>query len=86
VDGTTRLWDAATGVEQLTLTGYTGQVSGLAFSPDGTRLATGDTDGIVRVDALRVEDLIKIAQSRVTRALTTEECQKYLHVEQCPVP
>jgi len=24
------------------------------------------------------------AKSRVTRSLTTEECQQYLHVEQCP--
>jgi len=86
VDGTARLWDAATGVEQLTLTGHTGQVTGLAFSPDGARLATGGSDGTVgavRVYALRLEDLVKIAQSRVTRSLTTAECQKYLHVEEC---
>ncbi len=70
VDGTTRLWDATTGAEQLTLTGHTGQVTGLSFSPDGTRLATRSRDGTVRVYALRVEDLIKIAQSRVTRSLT----------------
>jgi len=68
----------------LTLTGHTSQVTGLSFSPDGTRLATRSRDGTVRVYALRVEDLIKIAQSRVTRSLTTAECQKYLHVDQCP--
>jgi WD40 repeat protein len=84
VDGTTKLWDAATGAEQLTLTGHTGQVTGLSFSPDGTRLATTSRDGTVRVDALRMEDLVKIAQSRVTRSLTTAECQKYLHVQECP--
>ncbi len=84
VDGTTRLWDAATGVEQLALTGHTGQVTGLAFSSDGARLATGSRDGTVRVYALRLEDLIKIAQSRRTRSLTTEECQKYLHMDACP--
>jgi WD40 repeat protein/class 3 adenylate cyclase len=83
-DGTARLWDAATGVEQFALTGQTGQVTGLAFSPDGARLATGSRDGTVRVYALRLEDLIKIAQSRVTRALTLEECQKYLHMQACP--
>jgi WD40 repeat protein len=84
VDGTARLWDAATGAEQLALTGHTGQIGSLAFSPDGTQLATGGTDGAVRVYALRVEDLIKIAQSRVTRSLTTVECQKYLHTDECP--
>jgi WD40 repeat protein/DNA-binding SARP family transcriptional activator len=86
VDGTTKLWDATTGAEQLTLTGHTGQVTGLSFSPDGTRLATTSRDGTVRVDALNIEDLIKIAQSRVTRSLTTAECQKYLHMEECPAP
>ena len=25
-----------------------------------------------------------LAESRVTRSLTDEECQKYLHMEQCP--
>ncbi len=84
VDGTARLWDATTGAEQFALTGQTGQVPGLAFSPDGARLATGSRDGTVRVYALRLEDLIKIAQSRLTRSLTIEECQKYLHMDACP--
>jgi WD40 repeat protein/transcriptional regulator with XRE-family HTH domain len=84
VDGTARLWDAATGAEQFALTGHTGQVTGLAFSPDGSRLATGSRDGITLVYALRLEDLIKIARSRLTRSLTIEECQKYLHMDACP--
>jgi WD40 repeat protein len=82
-DGTARLWDATTGVEQFALTGHTGQVAGLAFSPDGARLATGSRAGTVLVYALRLEDLIKIAQSRLTRSLTIEECQKYLHMDAC---
>ena len=56
----------------------------IAFSPDGFRLATGSRDGTVRIYALRLEDLIKIAQSRVTRSLTISECQKYLHQDACP--
>jgi WD40 repeat protein len=84
VDGTARMWDAATGVEEFALTGHTGQVTGLAFSPDGARLATSSRDGTTLVYALRVEDLIKIARSRVTRSLTIEECQKYLHMDTCP--
>jgi WD40 repeat protein len=83
-DGTARLWDAATGAEQFALTGHTSLVTSLAFSPDGARLATGSRDGTVRVYALRLEDLVKIAKSRVTRSLTIEECQKYLHVDACP--
>jgi WD40 repeat protein len=84
VDGTTRLWDAATGVEQMALNGNNGQVMNLAFSPDGTRLATDTLDGTVLVYAMRLEDLIMIAQSRLTRTLTIEECQKYLHMDSCP--
>jgi dipeptidyl aminopeptidase/acylaminoacyl peptidase len=83
-DGTARLWDADTGAEQFALTGQNGQVTGLAFSPDSARLATGSRDGTALVYALRLEDLIKIAQSRLTRSLTIEECQKYLHVDACP--
>jgi WD40 repeat protein len=84
VDGSARLWDASTGVEEFALTGHTAQVTGLAFSPDDARLATGSRDGTVLVYALRLEDLIKIARSRLTRALTDAECQKYLHMDACP--
>ena len=83
-DGTAKVWDAETGKELVTLTGHTGVVSGVAFSPDGTRLATASRDGTMRVYALRLEDLIALAKSRLTRALTAEECQQYLHVEACP--
>jgi WD40 repeat protein len=39
-DKTIKIWDAITGQELLTLTGHTGTVRTLAFSPDGTRLAS----------------------------------------------
>jgi WD40 repeat protein/DNA-binding SARP family transcriptional activator len=80
-DGTAKLWDTITGTELLTLTGHGG---GVAFSPDGTRLVTGGADGTARVYLLRLEELIALAKSRVTRSLTPEECQKYLHLKQCP--
>jgi WD40 repeat protein len=84
-DETTKLWDATTGTELLTLLGHTNFVSDVAFSPDGTRLATASRDGTARVYLLNIDELIKLAKSRVTRSLTTEECQKYLHMETCPV-
>jgi WD40 repeat protein len=83
-DGTTRLWDATTGAEEFALTGHTGIVTGLAFNPDGTHLATTSRDGTIRVYALNIKDLIKIALSHLTRSLTPQECQKYLHVPTCP--
>ncbi len=85
-DGTTKMWDAATGQELLTISGHEGGVFGVAFSQDGTRLATGGRDGTVRVYLLRVEDLVALAQSRLTRSWRADECQKYLHVKECPAP
>ena len=38
----------------------------------------------MRIHALRIEDLLALARSRVTRTLTEDECRKYLHVETCP--
>ncbi len=38
----------------------------------------------IGVYALRIDDLVALAQSRVAHSLTTEECQKYLHMEACP--
>jgi WD40 repeat protein len=43
------LWDVATHRQTTTLTGPTGSVNSVAFSPDGTSLAAGATDGTVRL-------------------------------------
>jgi WD40 repeat protein/transcriptional regulator with XRE-family HTH domain len=83
-DGTVKLWDAASGRELLTLTGHTGRIFDAAISSDGKRLATAGQDGISRVYLLGIGDLVSLAKSRLTRSVTTEECQKYLHLEQCP--
>jgi WD40 repeat protein/transcriptional regulator with XRE-family HTH domain len=87
VDRTVKVWrlpEAGAPVEQpLTLYGHTGAVYWVAFSPDGTRLASAGRNPIVREYALRVEDLVTIAQSRLTRALTDDECRKFLHVSAC---
>jgi WD40 repeat protein len=82
-DGTARVWDAATGENLLTLPVDPQGVGGVSFSPDGKRLAIGGYSGIY-VLALPIEDVIALAKARVTRTLTLEECQQYLHVEQCP--
>ncbi len=83
-DGTARIWDAATGDELLTLTGRTDSLTGVAFSPDGTRLATTSQDGTLRVYVLPVDQLVRIAESRLTRGFTEAECRQYLHVATCP--
>jgi hypothetical protein len=40
----------------------------------------------VRVWTLRLDELEEIARDSLTRGLTTDECQRYLHVERCPEP
>ena len=47
-DGTVRLWDPATGAELAALSGHTGPVIAVAFSPDGWLASAGD-DGTVRL-------------------------------------
>jgi WD40 repeat protein len=43
------VWDAATGKALLTLSGHAGLVLDVAFSRDGTRVATAGNDGTVRL-------------------------------------
>lgn len=74
-----KIWDLSSGQELLNLQGHTGGVPDLAFSPDGTRLATASQDGTARLYLLEIDELVSLARSRVTRALTKEECQQYLH-------
>jgi WD40 repeat protein len=88
LDGTIKLWNMTSGTEQgleiTTLPGHISEVYGVSFSPDGKYLASASTDGTVRIYYTQIEDLIAAAKKRVTRPLTTEECQKYLHVAACP--
>jgi WD40 repeat protein len=44
-----KVWDAETGQELLTLEGHGGGSNGVAFSPDGQRLAAGTADGTVKI-------------------------------------
>jgi WD40 repeat protein len=77
-DRTTRIWDTGSGQELLILRGHTDLVWDVSFNSDGTRLATTGEDGTVRLYTLDVEELIELAQNRVTRELTDEECHQYL--------
>ena len=82
-DRTIRLWSTTTGAEHQVLRGHDGPVWSVAFSPDGGRLvSTGN--GLARVWALDVDELVEIAESRVARSLTDAECQQYLEPIPCP--
>ena len=83
-DGTVRLWNAETGAQRLVLRGDFGRVANVVFSPNGSTLASAGDDGIVHVWALDLEDLIAIANERLTRGFSDDECRQYLHLDACP--
>jgi hypothetical protein len=78
------LFDPDTGSQHLALPGNACAVDDVAFSSDGTMLASTSACDGVRVWALNIDDLLEIARQNVTRSLTDEECLNYLHMDRCP--
>jgi WD40 repeat protein len=81
---TVKLWDAVTGEELLTLYGHTAALNILRFSPDSYYLTTSAADFTVRTWIISRDELLAVAESRVSRTWTQEECQRYLHTDVCP--
>ena len=82
-DGTVRLWDAGTGDFLMGWPAHVDGVTDIVFSSDGRLLASTGNDGATRVYLAQIEDLVDLAEARVTRSLTDDECRRYLHVESC---
>lgn len=83
-DQLAKLWDVETGEELASFYGNGSNIFEVVFSPDGSRLVTAGGDGTVRVYTTDMAELVELAQSRISRSLTDEECRKYLHRESCP--
>ena len=49
----------------------------LGYSPDGQRIVTTSSDGTVQIHTTDMDELLQIAESRVTRQLTAEEKERY---------
>ncbi|MBI4285092.1 MAG: hypothetical protein HY670_04215, partial [Chloroflexi bacterium] len=85
-DKTVRLWDVATRQNLAILQGHESAVGSAAFSPDGKLIVTASGDDTAQIYTCEVcgsiEDLLALARARVTRELTQEEREKYLHEPQ----
>ena len=69
---------------ELELRGHGMPVRSGGVQPGRVPAGIGRHDGLVRVWALDLDDLIAIATERVTRNFTDDECRQYLHLERCP--
>ena len=68
-DGSSRVFDAATGTELARLD-HDGPVHAVAFSPDGTRVATGSDDGSARVfEAAAGAELVRVGHGGAVHAV-----------------
>ncbi len=54
--GQVKIWDAVTGKELMTLPGTTGRILGVAFSPNGERLAAACERGVIVWEVPRKSD------------------------------
>ena len=83
-DDTARVWNARTGRIAAELRGNSGNVSGAQFSPDGRLVVMASAGAPAQVFACELcgslDDILALARARVTRELTAEERQRYLHV------
>jgi DNA-binding SARP family transcriptional activator/WD40 repeat protein len=84
-NATINLFDATSGTLLLSLRPDEQlSIARLAFSADGSMLATTGPGKPVRVWAIAIDDLLRIARENVTRQLTDEECRRFLHLDRCP--
>ncbi|MBX0330517.1 hypothetical protein K2Z83_22945, partial [Oscillochloris sp. ZM17-4] len=73
LDGTAKVWDAASGAALATLQGHTSGVTSAAFNPQGDRIVTASYDGTAKVFLAQTADLLALASCSVGRDLTTQE-------------
>jgi WD40 repeat protein len=76
MDGTARIWDAETGIENLLVDEHTGQVWWAEFSPDGEHIVTAGDDGFAIIWPYSIDRLLEMTGPPIQRSipeLTIEE-------------
>ena len=84
-DGTVRKWDASSGEELVVYRSASGPLFDVKITPDGKKMIVSGT-GYIYGYSFDLDETIRLARSRLTRWFTLEECRKYLHQEECPMP
>jgi WD40 repeat protein len=76
------IWDATTGsmLERVQRGDSPWRV---AFSVDGRHVLVGDGSGVPNVVFLDIDQLLRVAEQRATREITTQECEFYLGNAEC---
>jgi WD40 repeat protein len=77
-DDEIRIWDLASLRALSTLTRPGDGALSVAFSPDGRYLAAGDENGVMRVYAMRGQDLVALANDRLHQAWSADLCDRYI--------
>ncbi|MFE7094657.1 nSTAND1 domain-containing NTPase [Streptomyces erythrochromogenes] len=89
-DGKALLWDLNGPATPTVLTGHTNPVPAVAFSPDGTTLATGGNDFTLRLRDTRLKEVVTRicdnAHPRITRAQWTQHFPALDFTPPCPAP
>jgi WD40 repeat protein/class 3 adenylate cyclase len=84
-EGSAKVWEIPSGEPVATLYGYQGNVTVVDISADGKYVYSTCWGGLAHAHVIHTDELLALAESRVSRSLTDEECQTYLHLEACPV-
>jgi WD40 repeat protein len=82
--GLVRIWDLPSGKPLQDIPFANVPIQNAKFLDDRHLLVTPANGPEVVIVTLDVDELLRIARSRLTRAFTQEECRTYLHVDTCP--
>ena len=76
-DGTARIWDIRTGDALAVLKSPEGDFASAHFTADSKQVFTRSKTGVVRFWVAEAEDLLGLADRRVSRGFTAEEKRRY---------